>query len=165
MQNLSSYPLPICLLFGSNVFMTTAWYWHLRYKEVPLFSVILISWGLAFIEYCLAVPANRFGSAVFSPAQLKTIQEVITLLVFAIFSALYLKSPLTWGQAFGFVRSRPGLFCLPRTTVTANASLASSCRGRKRPWAMEGRASAGVPWRPLTAGAGSAARRGARSIR
>ena len=69
----------IGLLLISNVFMTTAWYWHLRYKEVPLFSVILISWGVAFIEYCLAVPANRFGSAVFSPAQLKTIQEVITL--------------------------------------------------------------------------------------
>ena len=110
MQNLSSYLLPICLLFGSNVFMTTAWYWHLRYKEVPLFSVILISGGLAFIEYCLAVPANRFGSAVLSPAQLKTIQEVITLLVFAIFSALYLKSPLTWGQAFGFVLIAAGAF-------------------------------------------------------
>jgi len=112
MQNLSLYFLPICLLFGSNIFMTTAWYWHLRYKEVPLFSVILISisWGLAFIEYCLAVPANRFGSAVFSPAQLKTIQEVITLLVFAMFSALYLKSPLTWGQAFGFVLIAAGAF-------------------------------------------------------
>jgi uncharacterized protein len=110
MQNLSSYLMPICLLFGSNVFMTTAWYWHLRYKEVPLFSVILISWGLAFIEYCLAVPANRFGSAVFTPAQLKTIQEVITLLVFAIFSALYLKSPLTLAQAFGFVLIAAGAF-------------------------------------------------------
>jgi len=98
------------LLFGSNVFMTTAWYWQLRYKEVPIFSVILISWGLAFVEYCLAVPANRFGSAVFSPAQLKTIQEVITLLVFAIFSALYLKSPLTWAQAFGFLLIATGAF-------------------------------------------------------
>jgi len=110
MQNLSSYLLPISLLFGSNVFMTTAWYWHLRYKEVPIFSVILISWALAFVEYCLAVPANRFGSAVFSPAQLKTIQEVITLLVFAIFSALYLKSPLTWAQAFGFLLIATGAF-------------------------------------------------------
>ena len=64
------------MLIGSNVFMTTAWYWHLRFKEVPLFIVILISWGLAFVEYCLAVPANRYGSAVYNPAQLKTIQEV-----------------------------------------------------------------------------------------
>ena len=101
-QSISSYLLPIFLLAGSNVFMTTAWYWHLRYKEVPLFSVIFISWGLAFVEYCMAVPANRLGSAVFSPAQLKTIQEVVTLLVFAIFSIVYLKNPLTWGQGLGF---------------------------------------------------------------
>ena len=87
MQPLSSYLLPICLLIGSNVFMTTAWYWHLRYEEVPLISVNFIRRGLVFVEYCLAVPANRFGSAYFSPAQLKTIQEVITLLVFAIFSS------------------------------------------------------------------------------
>ena len=79
MPALPSYLLPIALLVGSNVFMTTAWYWHLRYKEVPLFSVILISWALAFVEYCLAVPANRYGSAVYNPAQLKTIQEIITL--------------------------------------------------------------------------------------
>ena len=63
---ISPYLLPILMLIGSNVFMTTAWYWHLRYKEVPLFSVILISWGLAFFEYCLAVPANRWGSAVYT---------------------------------------------------------------------------------------------------
>jgi uncharacterized protein len=94
-QPISSYLLPIFLLAGSNVFMTTAWYWHLRYKEVPLISVIFISWGLAFVEYCMAVPANRLGSANFSPAQLKTIQEVVTLLVFAIFSIVYLKNPLT----------------------------------------------------------------------
>jgi hypothetical protein len=90
--------------------MTTAWYWHLRYKEVPLFSVILISWALAFFEYCLAVPANRYGSAVYSPAQLKTIQEVITLLVFAGFSYAYLKEPLTWSQGFGFVLIAAGAF-------------------------------------------------------
>jgi len=109
-QSVSSYLLPISLLFGSNVFMTTAWYWHLRYKAIPLFSVILISWGLAFVEYCMAVPANRFGSAVFSPAQLKTVQEVITLLVFALFSSLYLKNPLTWGQGFGFLLIATGAF-------------------------------------------------------
>jgi len=105
-----SYLMPIAMLVGSNVFMTTAWYWHLRYKEVPLFSVILISWALAFIEYCLAVPANRFGSAVYNPAQLKTIQEVITLLVFAGFSYAYLKEPLTWSQGFGFLLIAAGAY-------------------------------------------------------
>ncbi len=68
------YLLPIVLLLGSNVFMTIAWYWHLRFKGVPLLLVILLSWGLAFIEYCLAVPANRYGNVVYNPAQLKTIQ-------------------------------------------------------------------------------------------
>jgi uncharacterized protein (DUF486 family) len=98
------------MLVGSNVFMTTAWYWHLRYKEVPLFSVILISWALAFVEYCLAVPANRYGSAVYTPAQLKTIQEVITLLVFAVFTTVYLKDPLTWSQGLGFALIAAGAF-------------------------------------------------------
>jgi uncharacterized protein (DUF486 family) len=102
--------LPIALLVGSNVFMTTAWYWHLRYKEVPLFSVILISWSLAFVEYCLAVPANRYGSAVYNPAQLKTIQEVITLTIFGIFSTVYLKDPLTLSQGFGFALIAAGAF-------------------------------------------------------
>ncbi len=97
--SLSPYALPIVLLLGSNIFMTAAWYWHLRFKEVPLWSVILISWGLAFIEYCMAVPANRYGNAVYSAAQLKTMQEVITLLVFAAFSVLYLKEPLGWNHA------------------------------------------------------------------
>lgn len=107
---LSPYLTPIALLIGSNVFMTTAWYWHLRYKEVPLFTVILISWALAFFEYCMAVPANRYGSAVYSPAQLKTIQEVITLAVFAAFSTLYLKEPLTLSQGFGFALIAAGAF-------------------------------------------------------
>jgi uncharacterized protein (DUF486 family) len=102
--------MPIAMLVGSNVFMTTAWYWHLRYKEVPLFSVILISWGLAFIEYCLAVPANRFGSAVYSAAQLKTMQEVITLLVFAVFSIVYLKQGITWNHVVGFALIASGAF-------------------------------------------------------
>jgi hypothetical protein len=110
MPALSPYLLPIALLVGSNCFMTTAWYWHLRYKEVPLFSVILISWGLAFFEYCLAVPANRYGSAVYNPAQLKTMQEVITLTVFAVFSTFYLKDPLTWSQGFGFALIAAGAF-------------------------------------------------------
>src|ERR1700745_3604002 len=92
---MANYLLPILLLIGSNVFMTFAWYGHLRFKEVPLFGVIVASWAIAFIEYCMAVPANRWGSAVYSTAQLKTIQEIITLLVFAAFSILYLKEPMT----------------------------------------------------------------------
>ncbi len=94
--------LPILMLVASNVFMTTAWYGHLRFKEVPLTGVILASWGIALFEYCLAVPANRWGSALYTTAQLKTIQEVITLLVFAAFSVLYLKEPFTWNYAAGF---------------------------------------------------------------
>jgi uncharacterized protein len=105
-----SYVTPIAMLAGSNVFMTAAWYWHLRYKEVPLISVILISWALALLEYCLAVPANRFGNAVYNAAQLKTIQEVITLLVFAGFSYAYLKEPLTLSQGFGFALIAAGAF-------------------------------------------------------
>jgi uncharacterized protein (DUF486 family) len=82
--------LPILLLATSNVFMTFAWYGHLKYKQAPLLLVILASWGIALFEYCLAVPANRYGSAIYSAAQLKAIQEVLTLTVFAGFSVLYL---------------------------------------------------------------------------
>jgi uncharacterized protein (DUF486 family) len=106
----SPYLAPILLLIGSNVFMTAAWYWHLRFKEVPLWTVVLFSWGLAFIEYCLAVPANRYGSAVYSAAQLKTIQEVITLLVFAAFSYFYLREPLYWNHAVGFALIAAGAY-------------------------------------------------------
>ncbi len=94
--------LPPVLLVGSNVFMTFAWYGHLGYKSAPLFWVILISWGIAFFEYCLAVPANRIGHAVYSAAALKTIQEVITLVVFVAFSLLYLRESLTLSQYGGF---------------------------------------------------------------
>ena len=110
MPVLTPYLTPIALLIGSNVFMTTAWYWHLRYKEVPLYYVILLSWGLAFVEYCLAVPANRWGSAVYTTAQLKTMQEVITFVVFAGFSYVYLKEPITWSQGFGFALIALGAF-------------------------------------------------------
>jgi uncharacterized protein (DUF486 family) len=106
----SPYVLTILMLIGSNVFMTMAWYWHLRFKEVPLFGVIMLSWGLAFIEYCLAVPANRWGSAVYSAAQLKTIQEVVTLTVFAVFSVLYLHQALNWNHAVGFALIAAGAF-------------------------------------------------------
>jgi len=110
----SPYVLTILMLIGSNVFMTFAWYGHLRYKEVPLAGVIVASWMIAFVEYCLAVPANRWGSAVYTTAQLKTIQEVITLLVFAAFSVLYLKEPMTWNYAIVFVLVASGAFFIFR---------------------------------------------------
>lgn len=106
----SPYLSPILLLFGSNIFMTLAWYGHLKFKETPLWGVILASWGIAFVEYCMAVPANRFGSAVYSTAQLKTIQEIITLLVFAVFSILYLKEAFTLNYAIGFAFVAIGAF-------------------------------------------------------
>jgi uncharacterized protein (DUF486 family) len=100
--SISAKLTPILLLFGSNLFMTIAWYGHLRFKEAPLSGVLIASWGIAFVEYCLAVPANRYGSAVYSVAQLKTMQEVITLLVFAGFAAFYPKEPLGWNHVVGF---------------------------------------------------------------
>ncbi len=112
--SISTALMPVVLLIGSNIFMTTAWYWHLRYKDTPLFVVILISWGLAFIEYCLAVPANRYGSAVYTPAQLKTIQEVVTLAVFAVFSLVYLHQPVTWNHVIGFALIAGGAFFIFR---------------------------------------------------
>ncbi len=101
---------PILLLTVSNLFMTFAWYGHLKYKEVALPLVVLIAWGIAFVEYCFAVPANRIGHAVYSAAELKTIQEVITLLVFAAFSVLWLKEPLGWNHAVGFACIALGAF-------------------------------------------------------
>lgn len=92
----------ILLLTISNVFMTFAWYGHLKFKDKPLLIVILISWLIAFLEYCFQVPANRIGHGVFTAAQLKTIQEVITLLVFCVFSLWYLKEPLKWNYIVGF---------------------------------------------------------------
>jgi uncharacterized protein (DUF486 family) len=86
----------IGLLVVSNVFMTFAWYGHLRFRSVPLWATIVISWLIAFLEYCFQVPANRIGSYEFSAAQLKIIQEVITLTVFSIFSVLYLKQEFQW---------------------------------------------------------------------
>ena len=94
--------LTIGLLLASNIFMTFAWYGHLKFKAAPLLTVILVSWGIAFFEYCLQVPANRYGHAVFSAAQLKTIQEVITLTVFMAFSVLYLGEAVKWNHLVGF---------------------------------------------------------------
>ena len=93
----------IILLTISNVFMTIAWYGHLKYRSAPLWIVILISWGIAFFEYCFQVPANRWGYGQFNAAQLKTIQEVITLVVFCVFSILYLKEDFKWNYAVGFI--------------------------------------------------------------
>ncbi len=108
-----SLPVPLVtigLLTLSNVFMTFAWYGHLKHKSAALITVIFISWGIAFFEYCLMVPANRIGSQIYNGAQLKTIQEVITLSVFAVFSVLYLKEPLTWNHALGFAFIALGAF-------------------------------------------------------
>ncbi len=101
---------PILLLVASNVFMTFAWYGHLKFKATPLIVVILVSWGIALFEYCLAVPANRIGHGVYSAAELKTIQEVITLLVFAVFSVVFLKEQLSWNHAIGFALIAAGAF-------------------------------------------------------
>jgi len=94
----------LVLLTISNVFMTFAWYGHLRYKQTALWLAVLASWLIAFVEYCFQVPANRLGSnAGISTAQLKTIQEIITLTVFCFFSVLYLREPLKWNYLLGFV--------------------------------------------------------------
>ena len=92
----------IVLLTISNIFMTFAWYGHLKYRQVPLPKVIVISWGIAFFEYCFQVPANRIGSYEFTAVQLKTIQEVITLTVFSVFSIFYLGEDLKWNYVVGF---------------------------------------------------------------
>lgn len=93
----------ILLLLASNVFMTAAWYGHLRYPQAALWKVILISWGIAFFEYCLQVPANRLGAQQFSGYQLKAIQEILTLVVFVGFAVFWLKEPLRWNHVVGFL--------------------------------------------------------------
>lgn len=99
---MSAYLLPVIMLIASNVFMTFAWYGHLKFTSSPLWIAVMASWGIAFFEYWLAVPANRVGHTVYSAAQLKTMQEVITLVVFAVFSVLYLKESLGWNHLAGF---------------------------------------------------------------
>lgn len=93
---------PIFLLLISNIFMTFAWYGHLKFKSTALWVVILVSWGIALFEYCFQVPANRIGYGVYNAAQLKTIQEVITLVVFSFFSVFYLKEQFKWNYLVGF---------------------------------------------------------------
>jgi uncharacterized protein len=102
----------ILLLTVSNIFMTIAWYGHLKYKDSPLWIVILASWGIAFIEYCFQVPANRIGHYQFTAAQLKTIQEVITLVVFCVFSVVYLKEELKWNYIAGFAMMVGAVFII-----------------------------------------------------
>jgi uncharacterized protein len=111
MSPLLSSPLaPIVLLSLSNVFMTFAWYGHLKFADRPLWIVILASWSIALIEYGLAVPANRYGAITYTPAQLKTMQEVITLAVFAVFSVLYLKASFSMNHVVGFALIALGAF-------------------------------------------------------
>jgi len=107
---LPAWLAPVVLLLFSNVFMTIAWYGHLKFKSAPIFLAIVASWAIAFVEYCLAVPANRIGHAVYSAAQLKTMQEIITLTVFAGFSVLYLKEPLGLNHIIGFSFIAVGAF-------------------------------------------------------
>ena len=107
---MTPYLTPILLLALSNVFMTFAWYGHLKFGAKPLWIVVILSWGIAFFEYCLAVPANRIGHQVYSAAELKTMQEVITLLVFAVFSVLYLGEKLTLNHLVGFSLIAGGAF-------------------------------------------------------
>jgi hypothetical protein len=102
----------ILLLTISNIFMTFAWYGHLKYRNTPLFKVILVSWMIAFFEYCFQVPANRIGSYEFSAVQLNTIQEVITLAVFSVFSVLYLKQDLRWNYLVGFAMIVAAVFVI-----------------------------------------------------
>lgn len=105
---------PIVLLLLSNVFMTFAWYGHLKFTDRPLWLVVLASWGIAFFEYWLAVPANRLGSEVYSPAELKTMQEVITLVVFAVFSVVYLGEKFTPSHLTGFALIAAGAWFIFR---------------------------------------------------
>ena len=111
------YIAPILLLVASNVFMTFAWYGHLKFTNRPLWVVVLASWGIAFFEYWLAVPANRLGHEVYSAAELKVMQEVITLVVFAGFSALYLREALTINHAIGFALIVAGAFFVFKSPI------------------------------------------------
>jgi len=95
--------IPFAMLVASNIFMTFAWYGHLKFKESPLWVVIPVSWGIAFFEYCLQVPANRLGSSYYSVVELKVAQEVITLIVFTVFSVTYLKEQFKWNYVVGFM--------------------------------------------------------------
>src|ERR1039457_4547393 len=118
--------LPFALLTCSNVFMTFAWYGHLKYgHDWPLWKVILASWGIAFFEYVLMVPANRWGNNVYSPVQLKIAQEIITLTVFSVFAVLYLKTSIRWNHlvAFALVVAAAGFAFLPAANGTGTGGI------------------------------------------
>jgi uncharacterized protein (DUF486 family) len=117
MSWLSPALAPVVLLLISNVFMTFAWYGHLKFTDRPLWLVIVASWGIAFVEYCFAVPANRWGAAVYTTAELKTIQEIITLTVFAAFSVLYLGEKLTVNHLVGFSLICAGAFFVFKSPI------------------------------------------------
>ena len=116
---LSPKILPILLLIASNIFMTFAWYGHLKFKASPLWMAVMASWSIAFVEYCFAVPANRWGHTVYSAAELKTMQEVITLSVFALFSVLYLGERITLNHIVGFALICAGAFFVFRGPLPA----------------------------------------------
>lgn len=116
---MTAYLLPIGLLFISNIFMTFAWYGHLADISRPLWFAILMAWGIAFFKYCLAVPANRMGSSVYSTAQLKTMQEVITLIVFAGFATFWLGEKLTVNHLIGFLFIAAGAFFIFKGPISA----------------------------------------------
>jgi uncharacterized protein (DUF486 family) len=117
MASLWPWLAPVLLLSLSNVFMTFAWYGHLRFPHAALWAVVLLSWGIALFEYMLAVPANRLGHRVYSAAELKTMQEVITLIVFAGFSVLWLREPITWNHGLGFALIAAGAFVIFRAPL------------------------------------------------
>jgi uncharacterized protein (DUF486 family) len=114
---LQSRLLPIVLLLFSNIFMTAAWYGHLRFKSVPLWQAILVSWGIAFFEYCLMVPANRWGFGAYNVVQLKVIQEIITLIVFSVFAVCALQAQIRWNHivAFALIVAAAGFTFLPQS--------------------------------------------------
>jgi uncharacterized protein (DUF486 family) len=123
--------VPILFLLASNVFMTFAWYGHLKFRDRPLWLVIPVSWGIAFFEYCLAVPANRIGSRVYSAAELKAIQEVITLTVFAAFSFLYLGQKLSPGRDWGLHSS-------PQAPISCSRAKSPEPPARAAPLDLQG---------------------------
>jgi uncharacterized protein len=114
---LQSRVLPIILLLCSNIFMTVAWYGHLRFKSVPLWQAILVSWGIAFFEYCLMVPANRWGFGAYTVMQLKIVQEIITLTVFSVFAVYALQAQIRWNHivAFALIVAAAGFTFLPQS--------------------------------------------------
>lgn len=118
--------LTILLLTVSNVFMTIAWYGHLKHKETPLVTAILISWLIAFVEYCFQVPANRWGSATFSPVQLKVMQEIITLVVFSVFAVWYLDAKLGWNHLVAFLLIVGAVFLVRSDAPTSDPKSVTS---------------------------------------